>query len=224
MSCGVCSSSVKLDRPLQKSRKESVVERQAEQHQAEEESMTTTSVAAGDGAWTGERVIIAGGLLVGVVLGMAGNIPTEGWLQNLLFAVSSVGLTAATALLILREARRGDDLVAAGFAIFTIAEIIIWVGGGPTGPGGEAPFAAATLFYAPALLLISVPLRFAFWARAAGALAAVPFGVHALVFLLGGNPAEVLQIAGYLLLSVAAIGWAVDVVRSARSAHGRRVR
>ena len=64
--------------------------------------MTTTSVATGDGGWTGERVIIAGGLLVGVVLGMAGNIPTEGWLQTLLFAVSSVGLTAATALLILR--------------------------------------------------------------------------------------------------------------------------
>jgi hypothetical protein len=186
--------------------------------------MATTSVAADDGGWTGERVIIAGGLLVGVVLGMAGNVPQEGWLQTLLYAVSSIGLVVATALLILREARRGDDLVAAGFAIFTIAEIIVWVGGGPTGPGGEAPFAAATLFYVPALLLISAPPRFALWARAAGALAAVPFGIHAVVFLLGWNPAEVLQIAGYLLLSVAVIGWAVDVVRSTRAADGGRVR
>jgi hypothetical protein len=185
--------------------------------------MTTTSVAAGDGGWTGERVTIAGGLLVGVVFGMAGNVPQEGWLQTLLYAVSSVGLTAATALLILREARRGDDLVAAGFAIFTIAEVIVWVGGGPTGSGGEAPFAAATLFYVPALLLISAPPRFVLWARAAGALAAVPFGIHAVVFLLGGNPAEVLQIAGYFLLSVAVVGWAVDVGRAARSTHGRRV-
>ena len=200
------------------------MERQADQYQAAGESTSTTSVAADDVGWTGERVIIVGGLLVGVVLGMAGNVPQEGWLQTLLYAVSSVGLTAATALLILREARRGNDLVAAGFAIFTIAEIIVWVGGGPTGPGGEAPFAAAVLFYVPALLLISVPPRFAFWTRAAGALAALPFGIHAVVFLLGGNPAEVLQIAGYLLLSVAVIGWAVDVVRSARSAHGSRVR
>ena len=200
------------------------MERQADQFQAGGESTTTTSVAADDVRWTGERVIIAGGLLVGVVLGMAGNVPQEGWLQTLLYAVSSVGLTAATALLILREARRGNDLVAAGFAIFTIAETIVWVGGGPTGPGGEAPFAAATLFYVPALLLISAPPRFALWARAAGALAALPFGIHALVFLLGGNPAEVLQIAGYLLLSVAVIGWAVDVVRSARSTHASRVR
>jgi hypothetical protein len=208
---------VKSDQSLDKLRKESVMERQVEQHTAGEEYMTTAGAAAGNSGWTGARVIIASGLLVGVVLGMAGNIPQEGWLQTLLYAVSSVGLTAATALLILREARRGDDLVAAGFAIFTIAEIIIWVGGGPTGPGGEAPFAAATLFYAPALLLISVSLRFAFWARAAGALAAVPFGVHAVVYLLGGNPSEGLQITGYLLLSVAVIGWAVDVSRSTRA-------
>lgn len=186
--------------------------------------MTATSMVTASRRWTGERVLIAGGLLVGVVLGMAGNIPTEGWLQNLLFVVSSIGLMVAGALLVLREARRGADLVAAGFAIFAVAEIIIWVGGRTTGPGGEAPFAAATLFYAPALLLISLPPRFALWARAAGALAAVPFGVHAVVYLLGGNPSEVLEIAGYLLLSVAVIGWAVDVVRSARSAHGSRVR
>ena len=186
--------------------------------------MTATSMVTGSRRWTAERVIIAGGLLVGVVLGMAGNVPTGSWLQNLLFAVSSIGLTVAGVLLVLRETRRGADLVAAGFAIFAVAETIIWVGGGTTGPVSEAPFAAATLFYVPALLLISAPPRFAFWARAAGALAAVPFGIHAVVFLLSGTPSEGLQIAGYLLLSVAVIGWAMDVVRSARSAHGSRVR
>lgn len=186
--------------------------------------MTATSMVTVSRRWTGERVIIAGGLLVGVVLGMAGNIPTEGWLQNLLFVVSSIGLTVAGVLLVLREARRGADLVAAGFAIFAVAEIIIWVGGGTTGPASEAPFAAATLFYVPALLLISAPPRFALWARAAGVLAAVPFGIYAVVFILGGNPAEILEIAGYLLLSVAVIGWAVDVIRSTRVADGGRVR
>jgi hypothetical protein len=212
------------DRPQERSRKEAIVERQADQYQAGEESMTTTSVAADGGGWTSERMTIAGGLLIGVVLGMVGNIPQEGWLQTLLYAVSSIGLVVASALFVLREARRGGEFVPAGFAIFTIAEIIVWVGGGPTGPGGEAPFAAAALFYVPALLLISVPPRFPFWARAAGALAAVPFGIHAMVYLVGGNPAEILQIVGYLLLSVAVIGWAVDVVRSTRAADGSRVR
>jgi hypothetical protein len=186
--------------------------------------MTATSMVTASHRWTGERAIIAGGLLVGVVLGMAGNIPAEDWLRNLLFAVSSIGLMVAGVLIVLREARRGADLVAAGFAIFAVAEIIIWVGGGTTGPASEAPFAAATLFYVPALLLISVPPRFVLWARVAGALAALPFGIHATVYLLGGNPAEILQIAGYLLLSVAVIGWAVDAVRSARSAPGSRAR
>lgn len=186
--------------------------------------MTATSIAAGSRRWTGERATIAGGLLIGVVLGMTGNIPAEGWLQTMLFATSSIGLTVGAVLLVLREGRHGADLVAAGFGIFTVAEIIIWVGGGPTGPGGEAAFAAATLFYVPALLLISAPPRFAFWARAAGALAAVPFGIHAVVFLLGGKPAEILEIAGYVLLSVAVIGWAVDVFRPSQAAPGGRVR
>lgn len=97
----------------------------------------------------------------------------------------------------------------------------MWAG---IGTGGEASFAAAVLFFAPALLLISLPPRFALWARIAGALATVPFGIYAGIFLLGGNPAEVLEIAGYLLLSVAVIGWAVDVVRSRESPSGARAR
>ena len=39
--------------------------------------MTTTSMVTASRRWTGERVIIASGLIVGVVLGMAGNIPPE---------------------------------------------------------------------------------------------------------------------------------------------------
>lgn len=183
--------------------------------------MTTTSVAAGDGGWTGARTTIVGGLAVFVVLGLVANIPGEGALQDLLHAVSSIGLVVAVALLALREARRGGDLVAAGFAILAVAQVVMWAG---FGTGSEASFAAAVLFFAPALLLISLPPRFAFWARMAGALAAVPFGIYAGVFLLGGKPADVLEIAGYLLLSVAAIGWAVDVVRSRKSTDGVRVR
>jgi hypothetical protein len=198
-----------------------VVERQAERYQGGGE---VTSVAAGDGRWTDAWTTIVGGLAVFVVLGLVGSVPEEGPLQDLLHAVSSIGLTVAAALLALREARRGADLVAAGFAIFAVAEIIIWVGGGTAGPTSEAPLAAATLFYVPALLLISAPSRFALWARAAGALAAVPFGIHAVVFVLGGNSAEILEIAGYLLLSVAVVGWVTDVVRSTRAADGRRVR
>lgn len=195
------------------------MERQADQYQAGGESTTTTSVA-GSG-WTGERATIVGGLAVFVVLGLVANIPGEGALQDLLHAVSSVGLVVAAALLALSEARRGADLVAAGFAVLAIAQVVMWAG---AGTGSDASFAAAALFFAPALMLISLPPRFALWARTAGALAAVPFGIHAVVFLLGGSTAEVLEIAGYVLLSVAVIGWAVDVFRPSQAAPGDRVR
>ena len=196
------------------------MERQADQYQAGGESTTTTSVAAGDGGWTGARTTIVGGLAVFVVLGLVANIPGEGALQDLLHAVSSIGLVVAAALLALREAHRGGDLVAGGFAILAIAQIVMWAG---AGTGGEASFAAAALFFAPALLLVSLPPCFAIWTRAAGALAAVPFGAHGVAYLLSGSPPEGLLNAegniAYPVLIIAVIGWAVDVFRSTRAAR-----
>jgi hypothetical protein len=210
---------VKPDRPLEgPRRKEAVVERQAEQYEGGGESTTTTGVAA-SGGWTGQRTTIVGGLAVFVVLGLVGSVPEEGPLQDLLHAVSSIGLTVGAALLALREARRGGDLVAAGFAILALAQVVMWAG---VGTGGEASFAAAVLFFAPALLLISLPPHFAIWTRAAGALAAIPFGAHGIAYLLSGNPPDGLLNAedtAYPVLIIAVIGWAVDVFRSTRAAR-----
>ena len=182
--------------------------------------MTATSVAADGGGWTGPRTTIVGGLAVFVVLGLVANIPGEGALQDLLHAVSSIGLVVAVALLALREARRGGDLVAAGFVILAVAQVIMWAG---FGAGSEASFAAAVLFFAPALLLISLPPRFAFWARIAGALAAIPFGVHGIAYLLNGSAPEGLLNAegniAYPVLIIAVIGWAADVFRTARASR-----
>ncbi len=193
------------------------MERQADQYQGGDESTTTMSVAGG--GWTGARTTIVGGLAVFVALGLVANIPGEGPAQDLLHAVSSIGLVVAGALLALREARRGADLVAAGFAILAIAQVVMWAG---VGPGGEASFAAAALFFAPALLLVSLPPCFAIWTRAAGALAAVPFGAHGVAYLLSGSPPEGLLNAedtAYPVLLIAVIGWAVDVFRSTRAAR-----
>lgn len=182
--------------------------------------MTTVSVAAGDSGWTDARTTIVGGLAVFVVLGLVANIPGEGALQDLLHVVSSIGLVVAVALLALREARCGADLVAAGFAILAIAQVVMWAS---FGTGSEASLAAAVLFFAPALLLISLPSRFAFWARIAGMLAAIPFGAHGTAYLLNGSPPEGLLNAegniAYPVLIVAVIGWAVNVFRSTRAAR-----
>lgn len=158
-----------------------------------------------------------------VVLGLIANVPGEGPLQDLLHAVSSIGLVVAAALFALREARRGADLVAAGFAILAIAQVVMWAGAGTE---SEASFAAAALFFAPALLLISLPPRFAIWTRIAGALAAIAFGAHGVAFLLSGSPPEGLLNAedslAYPLLIIAVIGWAVDVIRTTRVVGAER--
>jgi hypothetical protein len=80
----------------------------------------------------------------------------------------------------------------------------------------EVSFAAATLYYVPALLMISLPVGLPRWWRAFGVLAAVPFGLYAFLFLLGREPSSqgVPAIAGYILLTIAVVGWIVSVIGS----------
>ena len=63
------------------------------------------------------------------------------------------------------------------------------------------------------------PARVPDWSRIAGALAAIPFGPHAFLFLMGEPPSESSPYAtvGYILLTVAVIGWTLAVVRPATS-------
>jgi hypothetical protein len=177
--------------------------------------MNTTSTKAPPRRWTAESRVIVAGLVVGAVLGQVGGALGIGTAQTVLFAVSSVGLAVGAVLLAIRHLQRGEPVVAAGFAILAVAETMIWTGGGPE-QGGEAAFAGATLFYVPALLMVSLPSAFPTWVRALGAVAAVPFGIHVALFLLGAEPTSqgAPAIAGYILLTLAVVGWILSVVRS----------
>ena len=169
-------------------------------------------------------VTAVGGLAVGAVLGLLGDRLPLGAAHVLLLLVSSVGLVVGTMLLAIWHLRRGRVLVGAGFAVLTVAELMVWAGGGPL-VGDDASFAAAVAFYVPALLLIGLPPVLPVWSRLAAALATVPFGALATITLTGGTPPPPLQDAGYGLLTVALVGWAVDVLRESRPAArdgGRR--
>lgn len=185
-------------------------------------TMNGTTTTARDGDRTVAAMTV-GGLATGAVLGLGGEQFPVGSAHVLMLLLSSVGLVVATALLAYRHLRRGRALVGAGFGILTVAEMLMWSTGGPL-VGGHGSFAAAVAFYLPALLLISVPPVLPVWARAAGVLAAVPFGTLATIALAGGTPAAALQDAGYALLTVALIGWALEVVRGSgpRAADAHR--
>ncbi|MGH8871067.1 MAG: hypothetical protein ACRDWS_03745 [Acidimicrobiia bacterium] len=177
--------------------------------------MTTIPTKALSRRWTAASKVTIAGLVVGAVLGQVGGALGVGTAQTVLFATSSVGFTVGAVLLAARHLGRSEVLVGAGFAILAVAETMIWTAGGPE-QGGEASFAGATLFYVPALLMISLPVVFRSWVRVVGALAALSFGIHAYLFLLGAEPTsqDIPALVGYVLLTLALVGWIVSVVRS----------
>ncbi len=162
----------------------------------------------------GTRSIVVGALAVGAVLGFGGNFFEQGSTQNVLYAVSALGLILASVLLAVQHLSAGHLLVAAGFVLLALGETRLL---NPTdAPGAEASFAGGVLLYAPALVMIALSKWAPLWARVTGAIAAVPFAVHGLVYLGGGDIDSTGPLAaiGYALLTVTIIGWIVAVLRS----------
>jgi hypothetical protein len=173
-----------------------------------------------------ERAVMVGGVATGVGLGLAANAFEAGAARDAMHALSSMGLVVAAALLAIRMLRSGHGAAAGGFAIFAIAETMMWATGGPGQPGAEATFAMAVLFSAPGLALIATSPALAPWARAAGVVSAALFAVHGARYLGGADVSseDGLVGAAYLALVIAASGWAWSVrparaPRAAREAH-----
>ena len=171
------------------------------------------------------RILIVVGLAIGAVLGLGGKFLPAGPPRNVAHTLSSLGIIMGSALLAAWFARRGKSTVSVGFALLALAEGIILSGvfllaSAPTFPGAYT-FAAGVALYAVALPLASVPPAFSLWIRMAGALAAIPFAAHALLWLLGRSPASSGPLAstGYVLLIVAMVGWMITVLRAAPSSQ-----
>lgn len=170
-------------------------------------------------SFDGTSTIVAGGLVVGAVLGFSGNFVAPGTaVQSLLYAISAVGLILASVLLVVEHVLAGHRYAAAGFTLLALGETRIL---NPTDlPGGEAAFAMGVFLYAPGLLLIALSSWGPRWVRLVAALAAVPFAAHALAFLAGAEIDSTGPLAGigYALFTLAVIGWAVTVLRAGKAA------
>lgn len=165
----------------------------------------------------GTRAIIVGGLVVGAVLGFGGNFVEQGDTQSVLYGLSALGLILASVLLAVEHASVRHRLAAAGFALLALGETRVL---NPTdAPGGEASFAAGVLLYAPGLLMIALSPWAPRWVRLLGAIAAVPFAAHALVYLGGGAVDSTGPLAGigYALFTVTVVGWTLTVLRSPKA-------
>lgn len=184
-------------------------------------SSPTARASAEPLVFDGTRAIIVGGLVVGAVLGFAGNFVEQADIQSVLYGLSAAGLILSSVLLTVEHSSIGHRLAAAGFALLALGETRVL---NPTGvPGGEASFAAGVLLYAPGLLLIALSGWAPRWVRLVGAIAAVPFAAHSLVYLGGGAIDSTGPLAGigYVLFTVTVIGWTLTVLRSEKVAPAR---
>jgi hypothetical protein len=166
------------------------------------------------------RQLTAAALAVGVVFGFGGNFLPE-LPQTFAHVVSSIGLVVGSATLALSLLRQRRELVAAGLLVLAMAELVMWNNGSSV-ELGDLAFSSSVMFYVPGLLLVSIPIGFPIWSRIAGGLAAIPFGIHAVQFFLGESPlpSGPFAIAGYMLMSIAIIGWIVAILRPAPAAQG----
>ncbi len=131
-----------------------------------------------------------------------------------------IGLYAAillAALLAASHAVGGLPLAATGFALLALAESRLLTP--TTVPGADGIFAGTALLYVPALLTIALSGWAPVWVRVVGALAAVPFLAHALIFFAGGTVSSSgpLAGAGYALLTVTIVGWIATLLRRRRA-------
>src|SRR3954452_3508390 len=88
------------------------------------------------------NMVAASGLALGAVFGMAGTFMAEPTRQALSWAIDSSALVMAAALLAMKYAKRGHDLVAAGFLVLAIASGVM-LSGTAAGPAASVPAFAA---------------------------------------------------------------------------------
>ncbi|MBK8505067.1 MAG: hypothetical protein IPL46_24405 [Saprospiraceae bacterium] len=154
-------------------------------------------------------LIACAGLAIGAIFGIFGSLVADPIMQILLYEISSVGLTSGCALLTIKYIQEKEELMAAGFLLFAIAEAVMSGGSAVGQIGGQAAFGAGLALYLPALWLISSTKKFSILFRFTGIAATIPFGIAAAKIFMGTEvlSTSALPGAGYGLLSLTIFGW-----------------
>lgn len=164
------------------------------------------------------NVVAAIGVALGGVFGLVGTVVAEPNLRAASWGIDGVGLVVATALLALKFFREGSDFVAAGFLVFSIGEGVMLSGTAATLAESVPSFAAGTALWSAALLLTSVPKKFASWVRLAGIIGAILFANTA-ARIFGGEQvlptSSPLPFFAYPFLVLTFAGWIWALLKAA---------
>jgi hypothetical protein len=157
----------------------------------------------------------ATGLLIGCVLGMTGTFVPSDIVRNVLWAVDSCGLILAAALLTLYFFKKGNDIVAAGFLIFTIAESIIFSSCAVTLNESIPAFGTGACLWALSMAVISSQKLFPLFVRSTGFITAVLFSIVAFLIFSGREVnalAKPLPFFAYPFFAATLVGWALALL------------
>lgn len=163
------------------------------------------------------NVLAIVGLVLGGVFGMLGTAVSESNLRAAAWAIDSVGLIVATALLALKYFRAGNDCVAAGFLVFAIGESAILTGTANSLEGSVPAFAAGAALWSASLLLTGIPKTFAAWTRGASIVGAILFAITAARIFWGEQvlpTSSPLPFFAYPFLVASFAGWIVALVKT----------
>ncbi|HEV8448201.1 MAG TPA: hypothetical protein VGQ44_15330 [Gemmatimonadaceae bacterium] len=162
------------------------------------------------------RGVVAAGLVIGALLGMAGTFAPSPELRALAWGADGTALVLAGALLVVHHLREGHELLAAGFLVFVAGETLIVSASGMDLAASAPLFAAGAALWAAGLALVSASPLLPAFVRGTGAIAAVLFAVTAVRIFLGAplNPlSSPLPFDAYPFLALTLLGWARSHLR-----------
>ncbi len=162
------------------------------------------------------NILAALGLALGAVFGLAGTMAAQPNLQAASWAIDSVGLVMASALLALKFFKQEREIVAAGFLVFAIGEGVLLSGTAAGAIGSVPSFGAGTALWATALLLISTPKEFPLWVRLVGIATSILFAITAARIFWGEQllpTASPLPFFAYPFLVITFVGWISVLLR-----------
>lgn len=162
------------------------------------------------------KIMASAGLFTGGLFGMIGSFVQSPSIRGFAWGFDGVALILAGAVLTIYYYRKGLDLSASGFLIFTIGEGLILSSSGINLDADASSFGAGTGLWAAALFVISFQKTYPMLIRITGVLAAILFCITAFQ-ILTGQPVNALTkpmpFYAYPIFVITIFGWAWTLLK-----------
>ena len=170
-----------------------------------------------------EKLIVttaATGLIIGCLLGVAGSFVPSVTIRSIAWALDSAAIILASSLLTLYYFKKGEEITAAGFLNFAIAETVIFSSSALDLNANIPSFGAGSFLWAISLVVISLQKVFPLVVRLAGLVAAVLFIIVSFL-ILTGHPLNALTkplpFYAYPFFALTLLGWAWALLKKRTS-------